>query len=185
MLSTPIASSKIRHPGGLGPSRTSKAALLSISLAASLLVSCSSTPEPVNRPHPSPQGRASNRAPDPWPGYASAEGLVRQRDWPVRCLADGTELGGEANFQPPEPLEPLALPTYPAWAIVARIQGVIIAEAVVDASGAVTSARVTHPLPWDSSEVAGILRQARFRPAHLDGKPVAAIYEYRIEFRLR
>lgn len=67
------------------------------------------------------------------------------------------------------------LPEMPRVATLARIRGTVIIEADVDERGRVESLRVVKPLPFGLDVAAAVaVRQWRFRPFRVDGRPVKA-----------
>lgn len=74
---------------------------------------------------------------------------------------------------------------YPEIARAARIEGKVVVEAVIDATGRVTRVRVLESLPLglDRAAVEAVERW-RFEPATNNGKPVAVLYNLTIWFRL-
>jgi TonB family protein len=99
-----------------------------------------------------------------------------------------SELSGDQNLQR---VEPRALrtrvPNYTSAAMRAKIQGEVLVEVSVDASGFVTDARVVESLDpifgLDANAVEAA-RQWRFTPALLDGRPVPATARITLQFRL-
>lgn len=76
-------------------------------------------------------------------------------------------------------------PTYPADGFRARIQGVVEVEAVVLKDGRVGEARVTRSLDRGIDAAAlQAVRRWQFRPATVDGQPVAMRVPVEVEFRL-
>ena len=76
-------------------------------------------------------------------------------------------------------------PVYPTAAKEARISGMLIVEAVIDREGVVKEARVLNPLPFGLSEAAvEAVKQWKFRPGTLAGKPVDVIFLLTINFHL-
>jgi protein TonB len=76
-------------------------------------------------------------------------------------------------------------PHYTEAARRVRLEGTVVVEAIVDRSGRVTDARVLKPLGMglDASAVEAV-RQWRFRPATLHGRPVAVFFRLTVTFRL-
>lgn len=62
---------------------------------------------------------------------------------------------------------------YPEAARAAGVMGVVRMLALVDTSGAVTEIRIRHSIPELDESAVDALRQWRFRPFQLDGRPVA------------
>lgn len=77
-------------------------------------------------------------------------------------------------------------PIYPEEARMARIQGVVILQTIIDALGKVNDVRVLKGLPSGLTEAAvEAVSQWRFNPATLDGKPVAVYYMVTITFSVQ
>lgn len=76
-------------------------------------------------------------------------------------------------------------PVYTNMAKERGIQGIVIAEVVIDETGHVTSVQILKPLPFglDAAAVDAV-RQWEFEPGTLAGKPVAVIYNVTVAFRL-
>ena len=68
----------------------------------------------------------------------------------------------------------------------ARIQGVVIVQAIIDKQGTVTNVKVLKGLPMGLSEEAvKAIKSWRFKPATLNGKPVDVYYNLTVNFRLQ
>ncbi len=92
-------------------------------------------------------------------------------------------VGGDVK--PPEKIV-FPSPQYTEIARKARIQGVVIVEAIIDKEGNVTNVKVLKGLPMglDQSAVDAVKRW-KFKPATLNGKPVAVIYNLTVNFQLQ
>ena len=100
---------------------------------------------------------------------------------------------------PPPPVAPIHLhsgmrvpvktvhvaPVFPSIARSAQVQGVVILEAVLDASGRVESVRVLRSIPLLDQEAVEAVRQWRFTPALLNGEPVPVVMTVTVNFTLR
>lgn len=76
-------------------------------------------------------------------------------------------------------------PRYPELARRVRVQGTVIVEAIIDASGAVTSTKVLKALPMGLEQAAvEAVSTWRFEPATLNGRPVPVYYHLTIKFHL-
>jgi hypothetical protein len=65
----------------------------------------------------------------------------------------------------------------PAWPESLRVAGTTVLEAIIDSSGRVCAVRVLKtPSPEIGKAFESALREARFKPARLDGKPVPVWY---------
>jgi TonB family protein len=92
-------------------------------------------------------------------------------------------VGGDV--QPPDKIFAPS-PQYTEIARKARIQGVVIVEAIIDKQGNVTNVKILKGLPMglDTAAVDAV-QKWRFKPATLNGKPVAVIYNLTVNFRLQ
>jgi len=100
---------------------------------------------------------------------------------PVAKPGDPLHVGGGVNAPK---LISSRQPEYPEIARRARVQGVVILEAVIDDKGNVTYITMLsgHPLLWESAVTA--VRDWKFEPATLHGKPVAVRYTLSVRFQL-
>ena len=101
---------------------------------------------------------------------------------------------------PPEPKEPIQVtedvthpekisapqPQYTEIARKARIQGSVILQTTIDKNGDITDVKVLKGLHMGLSEAAvASVRQWKFKPATLNGKPVAVYYNLTVTFTLQ
>jgi len=92
-------------------------------------------------------------------------------------------VGGDV--QPPVKISAPS-PQYTEIARKARIQGVVIVEAIIDKAGAVTNVKILKGLPMGlDTAAADAVKKWKFKPATLNGKPVAVIYNLTVNFRLQ
>lgn len=93
-------------------------------------------------------------------------------------------VGGDMN--PPEKLH-APQPQYTEIARKARIQGVVIVQAIIDKDGNVTSVKLLKGLPMGLDQAAlDAIKQWKFKPATLaDGRPVAVYYTLTVNFQLQ
>jgi len=75
-------------------------------------------------------------------------------------------------------------PAYPAIARAARVQGVVVIEATLDADGSVSSTRVLRSIPLLDQAAADAVRQWRFTPTLLNGVAVPIIMTVTVNFAL-
>jgi len=76
-------------------------------------------------------------------------------------------------------------PVYTEVARRARVQGIVIIEAVIDRQGNVTEARVLKPLPMGLDlQALQSIRQWKFKPGTLNGQPVPVYYNLTVNFRI-
>lgn len=77
------------------------------------------------------------------------------------------------------------LPTYPAAAVQARAQGLVVMESVITTQGEVVEVKVLKADREDLAAAAVMaIRQWRFEPATLNGQPVDVYYNLTVNFRL-
>ena len=107
---------------------------------------------------------------------APAASLVANKSRPLRV--DGGVLPPRKVYAP--------WPPYTEGARKSRIQGVVILEAIIDAMGNVTDVKVLKGLPegLTDSAVASI-REWKFKPAMLEGRPVPVFFNLSIKFSLQ
>jgi protein TonB len=100
---------------------------------------------------------------------------------------------------PPSPVAPVRLstgmqaprkiidvtPLYPAMARTARVEGVVILEAVIDAEGRVESVRVLRSIPLLDQAAMDAVRQWKFTPTRLNGMPVPIVMTVTVNFKLQ
>jgi len=106
---------------------------------------------------------------------AAAEAVEQARKEAVR-------VGGK--IRPPTKTKNVT-PEYPAAAKAARVQGVVIIEAVIGADGKVADAKVLRSVPdLDGAAVAAV-KQWEFTPTLLNGKPVPVVMTVTVNFKLK
>jgi protein TonB len=79
-----------------------------------------------------------------------------------------------------------APPVYTEMARKARLQGVVILEAIIDAQGNVINAHVLKGMPMGLERAAmDAVQKWRFKPATLQGKPVKVYYTLTVNFQVQ
>jgi periplasmic protein TonB len=100
---------------------------------------------------------------------------------------------------PPAPQSPLRLhkgieapkkivdvtPTYPAIAQAARVNAMVILEAVIDVHGNVISVQVLRSIPLLDQAAVEAVRQWRYTPARLNGQPVPVVVTITVNFSMQ
>ena len=76
-------------------------------------------------------------------------------------------------------------PVYPQDAQTARVQGVVIIEARIEADGTVGSARVLRSIPMLDEAAVDAVRQWEFTPTLVNGVPVPVIMTVTVNFTLQ
>ena len=75
-------------------------------------------------------------------------------------------------------------PSYPEIAQLARIQGIVVLEAVIGVSGVVEDVRVVRGIALLNDAATAAVRQWRYTPTLLNGIPVPVIMTVTVHFRL-
>ena len=88
------------------------------------------------------------------------------------------------NIRTPTKLKDVR-PIYPDDALAARIQGVVILEAIVDGEGHVSDAKVLRSIPQLDDAAVTAVRQWEFTPTMLNGMPVSVIMTVTVNFTLQ
>lgn len=103
---------------------------------------------------------------------------------PPAAEPDGPiQVGGDVK--PPEKLS-APQPLYNEIARQARVQGVVIVQAIIDKEGNVTNVKILKGLPFGLDQsAADAIKKWRFKAATLNGKPVAVYYNLTVNFTLQ
>ena len=75
-------------------------------------------------------------------------------------------------------------PEYPPLAVSARVQGVVILEAVVDREGRVEEVKILRSIPLLDAAAAAAVRQWRYSPLLLNGTPQRFVLTVTVSFSL-
>jgi TonB family protein len=125
--------------------------------------------------HPErPQTDTLDEAP-PFTGFAEPFEQTFVRLQPVR-------IGGDIR-QPTKIQD--RKPVYPAIAQSARVQGVVIIEALIDESGSVANARILRSIPLLDQAALGAVSQWRFTPTEANGRPSGVLMTVTVNFTLQ
>ena len=99
-------------------------------------------------------------------------------------IVDGQQplrIGGE--LKPPLKITDVK-PVYPPVAYEAKVQGVVILEAVIDTQGDVVDAKVLRGVPLLDAAALEAVKQWQFAPTLMNGAPVPVIMTVTVNFRL-
>jgi protein TonB len=91
-------------------------------------------------------------------------------------------IGGQ--IKPPKKVYDVK-PFYPPMAQVERVQGVVIVETVLDATGRVAAARILRSIPLLDEAALDAVKQWQFEPALVDGQPRAVLMTTTVNFKLQ
>lgn len=99
-------------------------------------------------------------------------------------MLGGTGTGAVMDFDSPPRAIKQARPQYPQDAFVKKIEGTVLIEALVDAQGRVSRARVIQSVPLLDAAALQAVYQWLFQPAIKHGRPVATIIHMPVQFRI-
>jgi TonB family protein len=88
------------------------------------------------------------------------------------------------NFTPPRKTAHVS-PIYPDEALRARVQGVVIVEARIEADGKILHARVLRSIPMLDQAALDAVRQWEFTPTLQEGSPVPVLMTMTVQFSLQ
>lgn len=101
---------------------------------------------------------------------------------PVKEQQGPMRVGGE--IQEPERIHYVA-PEYPELARRARLEGVVVLQAIIDRQGNVKDAEVLRPLGLGLDEAAiQAVQQWKYSPTYYNGRPVEVILTVTVQFQL-
>ncbi len=119
--------------------------------------------------------------PDGIPGALPIDGVLPSSPPPPPPAAP-VRVGG--SIRQPQKVREVA-PVYPAIAQAARVQGVVILEAVIGEDGRVRNLRVLRSIPLLDQAAIDAVRQWQFTPTLLNGEPVPVVMTVTVAFQLR
>jgi protein TonB len=155
---------------------------------------------PTVSPHAAPVVAPSSITPETW-----APAVERSGDGVVTGIANGVgaDIVGvpDAPPAPPPPAKPAGparvhdgirapekivniIPVYPPLARKAGVKGIVILEAIIDAAGSVTSARVLRGHTLLDQAALDAVQQWKFTPAMLNGEAIPVVITVTVNFTL-
>lgn len=159
-------------------------------------------PPPPEQKQEIPKARSKKvPIPDPTPDEPEPIRLEEEIDEQIELPTDDIIFGIPEGPPPSEPSGPIHVggdmnppvkvnspqPQYTEIARKARIQGVVIVQAIIDKEGNVTSVKLLKGLPMGLDTAAlDAIKRWKFKPATLaDGRPVAVYYTLTVNFQLQ
>jgi protein TonB len=88
------------------------------------------------------------------------------------------------NIKAPRKIKDIS-PTYPDIAKQARVQGIVILEAIIDPAGNVTNVRVLRSIPLLDQSAMDAVKQWKYEPTLLNGVPVPIVMTVTVNFALQ
>ncbi len=138
---------------------------------------------PPPPPPPAPAPRASGRTmPPPPPATSPRPGLMPPPPPPAPDGDGAVRVGGEIKV--PTKVRNVN-PVYPQDAQDARVQGVVIIEARIEADGTVSRARVLRSIPMLDAAAVDAVLQWEFTPTLVNGQPAPVIMTVTVNFTLQ
>jgi protein TonB len=162
--------------------------LTALALAVAVAIGCGSPPRAGAPNAPSPDIRDSNGAPrgivtaedSPVP-HVNGSPADRRTKGPTATGVDRIQVGSTLGvLKKRTHVEPL----YPAAAVAARVHGIVVIEARIDAEGRVESARVVRSIPLLDQAALDAVRQWRFEPVVFKGTPTSIYTTLAVNFNL-
>ena len=161
---------------------------------------------PRTRPTVAPEPEAAPSPPRPRPAAAPAR-PAPSRDTPSAttgqspagtAIASAAESADAARPDPPVAVEPVRVggnvppprktwnvtPEYPRLARLRRIQGIVILEVTVDRQGEVSSVSVLRSAEGLDDAAVEAVRQWRYEPTMVNGRPVSVIFTETVRFQM-
>ena len=152
------------------------------------------TPVVVANPNAAPVEQPREVRPEPPPGsFKPTDGPVVIPDNPVLRVVMAAPPPPPAPKDPIRPggyiKEPVKIydkkPIYPQIAMTAKVQGIVIIEAILGLDGRVESARVLRSQPLLDQAALDAVKQWRYTPTLLNGSPVPIVITVTVNFTLQ
>jgi protein TonB len=143
------------------------------------------TPESPSRPSYAPPDPVDGGVPGDLGGVPG--GLTPPVAPPVLVEPPAPRPGPVRVAQLPEPPRKTVdvHPFYPDIARSARVEGIVVLEAVIDTAGRVTQLRVLRSVPLLDQAAMDAVRQWRYTPSTLGGRPVSVLMTVTVRFTLQ
>ena len=133
---------------------------------------------------PDPELSADAGVPGGLPGIIDGAGLGVQPEAPPPAPQPVTPVRITSDFQRPAKIKD-ARPVYPEFAMRARVAGMVVLEATIDARGKVVDVRVLRSAPLLDQAAIDAVRQWEFTPTRLNGTAVPVLLTVTVNFTLR
>jgi protein TonB len=118
----------------------------------------------------------------PYTGLLGPKSVGTALPEPPRPPQVPRRIGGDVV--PPQRIAYTA-PVYPQVAVSARIEGIVILEATIDAQGLVQNVTVLRSLPMLDRAAIDAVKQWRYQPTRLNGRAIPIIMTVTVNFSLR
>jgi len=138
--------------------------------------------QPVSTAPPVPGGLPGVGTGAPYTGLLGPKHFGNALPDPPRPPDQPRRVGSGLN--PPKRIAYTA-PVYPQVAVSARIEGIVILEATIDAQGVVQNVTVLRSLPMLDRAAIEAVKQWRYQPTRLNGQAIPIIMTVTVNFSLR
>jgi TonB family protein len=132
---------------------------------------------------PSPRREPATSSPTATPPAAAAPRASAGQP-ARRSPGDGTPVRVGGNIKPPRKTRDVR-PVYPATAIAARVQGIVIIEATIAPDGEVSDARVLRSVPLLDQAALDAVLQWTYEPTFVNGVAVPVLAAVTVTFSLK
>ena len=139
------------------------------------------TPAPDAKPQEDAKTQETVTPPPPVPTEPERQTPPAQPPAPTPAVIAPVRVGGDVK--PPRKVRNVD-PVYPASAVAAGIQGVVVVEVQVGADGTVTQARTLRSVAALDQAALAAVRQWRFTPTLVDGVPRPVVMPLSVPFTL-
>jgi protein TonB len=133
---------------------------------------------------PDPEPSADAGVPGGLPGSIDGAGLGVQPEAPPTPPQPVTPVRITSDLRRPAKIKDV-MPAYPDIAMRARVAGMVILEATIDAQGKVVNLRVLRSVPLLDQAAVDAVRQWEFTPTRLNGVAVPVVMTVTVNFTLR
>ena len=103
---------------------------------------------------------------------------------PLQLTQNTAPVRPGGQIRPPEKIAD-ARPVYPELALRARVEGIVIIEAIIGTTGLVEEATVLRSIPLLDQSALEAVRRWRYTPTLLNGVPVTVIMTVTVQFTLQ
>jgi protein TonB len=118
------------------------------------------------------------------PGAEALGAVSLVPDQPIAAPAPSAPVPVGGRIERPKIVRQVA-PVYPAAARLARVQGTVIIEATIGATGKVEDAKVLRSFPLLDQAALDAVRQWEFTPTMLNGRAIAVLMTVTVDFKLQ
>jgi len=131
-----------------------------------------------------PVAEPADGVPGGLPGTIDGAGAAALPEPPPPAPAPVAPVRITSDLRPPAKIRDM-LPVYPELALRARVAGMVILEATIDAQGKVVNVKVLRSVPLLDQAAVDAVRQWQFTPTRLNGVAVPVVMTVTVNFTLK